>query len=154
MDTSQEELSGMNNGYFIKNPSEEVAEEVVNWFGFLATAPIRFDIDECHHLVSGAYKVMLVEGHSEGVRRIEKAVELIEQEAVSIAPNFDFNSADRYLIQINYSQEIPLMVEELMPVQKLMSSFPEDADVAWGISKQENDNKIRIRVAAANLKRN
>lgn len=141
------------NRQFITNPSEQMTEKIAKWFGFLATDPIRLDIDEFHHLVSNSYNVILVEGLAKDEGRMEKAIEMAEKEASSIAPNFDFFSADRYLIQICYNQDVPLMVDELAAVQRLMSSFPKNADVAWGLSKQESDNRIRIRVAATNIKR-
>lgn len=142
----------MRNGTFIKNPSENVVEEIAKWFGFLATDPIRLDIDECHHLVSGAHNVLLVEGSSESVGRMEKAIGMAEQEACLIAPKFDILSADKYMIQICGSKECPIMMDELASVQRFMSSVAENANVSWGLSEQESGDKICIRVAASNLK--
>lgn len=149
----EKKQTSIKNGYFIRNPSEDVAEDIAKWLGFLATDHIRFDIDECHHLIDGAYNVMLVEGAAEGIDRMEKALDIIEQKAMSIVQDFDFISGDRYLIQICDNTESPIVLEEMKAIQCFLSSLPESSDVAWGLSKQETGNKIRIRLAVANLKR-
>lgn len=143
----------MENGRFIRNPSEEVVEEIVHWFGFLTTDPLRFEADEIHHLVSGAYNVLLVEGAGTGKERMKQALEEAKSVAETVAPNFDFQSADKCLIQFCASQSEPLLMEELESVQRFLSTLPSYVDLAWGISYQEQNNNVLIRIAAANLKR-
>lgn len=124
----------MENGRFIRNLSEEVVEEIIHWFGFLTTDHLRFEADEIHHLVSGAYNVLLVEGTGIGKGRMEQALEEAKSMAETIAPNFDLQSADKCLIQFCASQSEPLLMEEMESVQMFLSILPSDIDLAWGIS--------------------
>lgn len=141
------------NGRFITKPSEEIVEEVAKWFGFLDNDSLRFEADEIHHFVSKAYNVLLVEGIGTSKRRMEQALEEAKSMAETTAPSFDFQSADKCLIQFCVSKSKPLLMEEMESVQIFLSTLPPYIDVAWGISYQEQDERVRIRMAVANLKR-
>lgn len=153
MQTMRVKEADWTNQRFVLNPSKDVVERVVKWFGFLTSDPIKFEADECHHLVSGAYNVALVEGVAEGAGRMKEAIDWVKEQAMSVAPNYDFYSGDRYLIQVCDGGKAPITIKELHAVQMLLSSFSTDADVAWGHSRQEEGKEIRVRVAAANIKR-
>ena len=138
---------------FIMNPAEEIIREVELWFGFFDGDPIRLDIDEFHHLISGTRNVIFVEGYGDGINRVGNAFDTALVEAMRIAPNFDIMSAERFLFQICDSVGNPMKMDEMISLQTFLNQLDFNADVAWGLSHRESGEGVLIKIAATNLSR-
>ena len=137
---------------FIIKPTDEVVSEAESWLGFRDNDPVRIEADELYHLIHEAENVLMLEAQASGEQRMTVAIEAIKEQAQQVAPLFDFNTGDTYLLKIIDSAEHKLFMEEVAVISDMISTLQNKADVAWGLSHQEGlGYAIILRLAVNNL---
>lgn len=136
---------------FVKKPSEAVVGEINEWLGSLTTGPIILSVNEVQHLVNGACNLLIVEGTNDETGSVKSAIEMALKVAERVAPNYVFMKGERYIVQLCYNIDCPLILEELDDLQKFFETLPERAYIAWGISPRKMDDKVLVRILVANI---
>lgn len=137
---------------FIIKPTDEVVSEAESWLGFRDNDPVRIEADELYHLIHEAENVLMLDVQASGERRMADAIEAIKEQAQQVAPLFDFNTGDTYLLQVVDGADAPLQMEEIAAVSDMITSLQKKADITWGFSHNEsNGGAVILRLAVNNL---
>ena len=139
------------NDCFVQRPSDAIAEEVEQWFGFLDSDSIKINSDEFYHLVSGADNIAVVSAESDTFS--ETIVRLIER-AKDVAKVYDFFSAEAYIIQMAYAKDVDMRMDSLGDLNvQLLTKLSANADIMFGLTKNEASPNRIIKIVARNLKK-
>lgn len=137
---------------FIIKPTDEVVSEAESWLGFRDNDPVRIETDELYHLIHGADNVLMLEAEASGEKRMAAAIDAIMEQAQQVAPLFDFNTGDTYLLQVVDGADAPLQMEEIAAVTNMITSLQKKADITWGFSHNDsNGGAVILRLAVNNL---
>lgn len=137
---------------FIIKPTDEVVSEAESWLGFRDNDPVRIEADELYHLIHEADNVLMLEAQASGEQRMTVAIEAIKEQAQQVAPLFDFNTGDTYLLQVVDGTDAPLQMEEIAAVSDMITSLQKNADITWGFSHNDsNGGAVILRLAVNNL---
>lgn len=137
---------------FVIKPTDEVVSEAESWLGFRDNDPVRIETDELYHLIHGADNVLMLEAQASGEKRMAAAIEALTEQAQQVAPLFDFNTGDTYLLQVVVGVDTHLQMEEFAAVSDMISSLQKKADITWGFSYNDsNGDAVILRLAVNNL---
>ena len=137
---------------FVIKPTDEVVSEAESWLGFRDNDPVRIETDELYHLIHGADNVLMLETEASGEKRMAAAIEALKGQAHEVAPLFDFNTGDTYLLQVVVGVDTHLQMEEFAAVSDMISSLQKKADITWGFSHNDcNGGAVILRLAVNNL---
>lgn len=137
---------------FMLNPTDEAvlnAEKLYN----VEHSLIRIGIEDVKAAIDTARNVIILSGNALGKMSAADAIEDAIRHADSVAPGYDFFSADKVLFQISYGSTHPLLDAETADLEHFAAKFPSTTSFMWGIAEDDrNDDERTVRIMASNLK--
>jgi len=138
---------------FINNPTDEVVVEVDKMFS-IGDGIISVGIEELKEAISGVENVLLLSGRGSGQNRVSDSIEDAVLHTCATAPGYNMFSAEKVVVQLTYSTQHELMMDEIEGLTQFADMFPSSTRFLWGISKSKSMTNpgVIARIVAANIK--
>jgi len=138
---------------FIQHPTENVIIEVNKMFS-IGDGIISVGIEELKEVISGVENVLLLSGKGSGQNRVSDSIEDAVLHTCATAPGYNLFAAEKVVVQLTYSAQHELTMEEIEGLTQFADMFPSSTRFLWGISKSKSMTSpdVIARIVAANIK--
>jgi len=138
---------------FIKNPTDDIVVEVDKMFS-IGDGIISVGKEELKEMIGGVENVLLLSGKGTGQSRVSDAIEDAVLHTCNTAPGYNLFTADKVIVQLIYSEQHELQLEEIEGLTQFADMFPPSTRFLWGISKSKSMTSPNMiaRIVAANIK--
>jgi len=109
---------------------------------------INLDFADVHSTLTDGGVALISNGYGEGDRRLELAI----NDALNspLINNTNIYAAKKILFSLSFSEESPLLMEEMDEVDKFMSKFNRNVNVIWGTTVDDSlGYKVKITILAS-----
>ncbi len=108
---------------------------------------VNLDFADVHTILKDGGVAIMSSGLGSGENRVSKAIENALNSP--LLNNNDVFNAKKILLNVTFSQESPLMMEEMNDVNDFMAKFSSDIEVIWGAAVEDGmEEKVKITILA------
>ncbi len=108
---------------------------------------VNLDFADVHTILKDGGVAIMGTGYGVGDNRLTKAIE--DSLNSPLLNNNDIFNAHKVMLNVSFSPEHALMVEEMSEVHNFMSRFKESVEVIWGVAEEhELGEKVKITILA------